>query len=248
MQAIGVFDSGFGGLTVLKSLQEAMPDCDFIYLGDNARAPYGEKSFELVNQYTTEAVDWLFSQGCPLVILACNTASALALRNIQQLHLSQKHGTDKRVLGVVRPTTEIIGQYSKTKHIGLLGTPATIESNSYGIEISKFFPEVKLSQEACPLWVPMIEHGTYSEESSKKVVEENIQTLLKMDANIDTILLACTHYPILLPIIEEFVPKHIKVITQGNIVARSLDDYFNRHLSIKDTISKSGRPNSSLPM
>ena len=183
----------------------------------------------------------LFNQGCPLIILACNTASALALRNIQQIHLKKNYDDDKRVLGVVRPSTEVIGNFSKTKNIGLLGTPGTVESNSYGIEISKFFPEVTLYQESCPLWVPMIEHGTYTEDSSKSVVEQNIQTLLGQDSDIDTILLACTHYPILLPIINEIVPNGIRVIPQGEIIAQSLKDYFNRHLALSDSISKNGQ-------
>ncbi len=238
MQGIGVFDSGFGGLTILESLQESMPEHDFMYLGDNARTPYGDKSFEQVNQYTKEAIDWLFEQGCPLVILACNTASALALRNIQQIHLKLNHGAKKRVLGVVRPTTEIIGNYSKTNKIGLLGTPATVESNSYGIEVKKFFPQVSLYQEACPFWVPMIEEHTYEDASSKIQIQKNCEALLKKNKDIDTILLACTHYPILLPIIEKIVPKEIRIVTQGDIVAKSLLEYLHRHPEMENLISK----------
>jgi glutamate racemase len=238
MQGIGVFDSGFGGLTILESLQELMPEYDFMYLGDNARAPYGEKSFDQVNEYTKEAIDWLLEQGCPMVILACNTASALALRNIQQIHLKQNHGAEKRVLGVVRPTTEIIGNYSKANKIGLLGTPATVESNSYGIEVKKFFPKVSLYQESCPLWVPMIENHTYHEASSKIQIQKNCEALLKQDKDIDTILLACTHYPILLPIIKQIVPKEIQIVTQGDIVAKSLLEYLHRHPKMDESISK----------
>ena len=240
MASIGVFDSGFGGLTILKSLQVALPQHNFIYLCDNARAPYGEKSFETVNLYTTQAVDWLFAQDCPLIILACNTASALALRNIQHKHLPAIHAGHKRVLGVVRPTTETIGQYSQSHIIGLLGTPATVGSGSYKIEIEKFFPEVELYQEACPLWVPMIEHGEYRKESSKAVVKENLEKLISQNPKMDTILLACTHYPILQDIIEEYVPSNIKVITQGDIVAKSLKSYLQRHPILNQSISRNG--------
>ncbi|HRD58822.1 MAG TPA: glutamate racemase, partial [Ferruginibacter sp.] len=220
MQAapIGVFDSGYGGLTILKAIVNELPQYDYLYLGDNARAPYGPRSFEQVYEYTLQAVEWFFKQGCPLVILACNTASAKALRTIQQNNL-EKLAPGKRVLGVIRPTSEVIGNFSKTGHIGVLGTKGTVLSESYLIEIEKFFPAIKVSQEACPMWVPLIENGEYQKPGADYFVKQHIENLLQKDDKIDTIVLACTHYPLLINKIKQFTPQRIQVIDQGKIVA-----------------------------
>jgi glutamate racemase len=235
---IGVFDSGFGGLTILKQIIKTLPTYDYIYLGDNARAPYGPKNFETVYQYTLEAVKWLFSQGCPLVILACNTASAKALRTIQQNDLANL-GPNKRVLGVIRPTTEVIGKFTKTGKIGVLGTQGTVDSNSYLIEIAKSFPAIKVFQQACPAWVPLVESGDFNNKESDILVKECIDRLLNMSPNIDTILLACTHYPLLIDKIKAQLPDNVQVVEQGNIVAHSLQEYLNRHEDMKVQISGS---------
>ena len=236
---IGVFDSGFGGLTILKELHEKLPDYDFIYLGDNARTPYGTKSFDVVYTYVKEAVNKLFSMDCPLVILACNTASAKALRNIQQKDLPLMPDPTKRVLGVIRPCAEIIGTLTRSKHIGILGTTGTINSNSYPIEIKKFFPEIQVSQLACPMWVHLVEHNEYNTESGRHFIKQKINDLKAKDDLIDTIILGCTHYPFLKNIIEEFVGPTIKVVAQGEIVSDSLVDYLSRHPEIDSRISKS---------
>ena len=235
---IGVFDSGYGGLTILAEFQRILPEYDYIYLGDNARAPYGDKSFEVVHQHTLQAVKKLFSMDCDLVILACNTASAKALRTIQQndLDLTDK----KRVLGVIRPSVEIVGQLSASKHIGILGTVGTVRSESYVIELSKYAPEIIVSQEACPLWVPLIESGDFNNAVGRAIVQKNIDAILQKDAAIDVLVLACTHYPLIQDIIEESVPKHIKVLSQGSIVAESLKSYLERHSELKDELSKTG--------
>ena len=235
---IGVFDSGFGGLTILKQIVKTLPTYDYIYLGDNARAPYGPKNFETVYLYTFEAVKWLFSQGCPLVILACNTASAKALRTIQQKDLINI-GTNKRVLGVIRPTTEVIGEFTKTGEIGILGTKGTVDSNSYLIEISKSFPAINVFQQACPAWVPLVESGDFNNKESDILVKECIDRLLNMSPNIDTILLACTHYPLLMSKIKAQVPDNVHVVEQGDIVAQSLRHYLDRHEDMKMQISAS---------
>lgn len=236
---IGVFDSGYGGLTVLKEIVQQLPQYDYIYLGDNARAPYGPRSFETVYNYTLECVQWYFKQGCELVILACNTASAKALRTIQQNDLP-KMASGKRVLGVIRPTTEIIGNYSKTGHLGILGTVGTVQSGSYPIEISKFFPAAKVYQEACPMWVPLIENNEYNSAGADYFVKKHIDNLLAQSPDIDTLLLACTHYPLLMDKIKHFVPKGTVVITQGSIVANGLTDYLQRHPEIEEKCSKNG--------
>jgi glutamate racemase len=236
---IGIFDSGYGGLTVLKEIIKKLPRYDYIYLGDNARAPYGNRSFETVYRYTLECVKWFFSQGCELVILACNTASAKALRSIQQNDLP-KIDKEKRVLGVIRPTTEVIGGLSESKHIGILGTTGTIQSNSYVIEIEKFYPGVKVYQQACPMWVPLVENNEYDNHGTDFFVKKSIQQLLQQDAAIDTILLACTHYPLLLNKIKEYSPADMKILTQGEIVAASLADYLNRHPEIEAKCSQKG--------
>lgn len=234
---IGVFDSGYGGLTVLKELQLALPTHDFIYLGDNARAPYGPRSYETVYQYTLEAVDWLFDKGCDLVILACNTASAKSLRTIQQKDLASR-GSHKRVLGVIRPTTEVVGQFSTSKEVGIVGTKGTVESESYPTEIAKFFPEVQVFQQACPMWVPMIENRAYNTPGARYFVEQDLNTLFAKSAKIDTLLLGCTHYPLLLDTISSLVPKGVKVLTQGTIVAASLVDYLQRHPALDAGITR----------
>jgi glutamate racemase len=237
---IGVFDSGYGGLTVLKEIVNQLPQYDYLYLGDNARAPYGTRSFETVYQYTLECVNWFFSQGCSLVILACNTASAKALRTIQQNDLV-KLGADKRVLGVIRPTTEIIGSFSKTNAVGILGTNGTVQSNSYPIEIAKFYPAVKVYQEACPMWVPLIENNEYQSAGADYFVQKHIANLLAQSPHIDTILLACTHYPLLMDKIKQFIPQGIKVLSQGKIVADSLQEYLNRHPKMAEKCSQNAQ-------
>ena len=238
--AIGVFDSGFGGLTVFKSIVQQLPEYDYIYLGDNARSPYGDHSFETVYEYTLECVEWLFAQGCHLIILACNTASAKALRSIQQLVLPYKY-PGKRVLGVIRPTAEVIGNYTQSKNVGVMGTRGTVNSNSYPIEINHLFPAVKVHQQACPMWVPIIENGEHTASGADYFVEEYIQALLQQSADIDCILLACTHYPLLIPKIKQFLPKAIKLLSQGDIVANSLVDYLNRHEEIAIELSKNSQ-------
>jgi glutamate racemase len=239
MQPIGVFDSGIGGLTVFRSIAEQLPGYDYIYLGDNSRAPYGDRSFNTIHQYTWECVQWLFKQGCPLIILACNTASAKALRTIQQKDMQGIDPT-KRVLGVIRPTAEVIGDYSTTKEIGVLGTNGTVQSESYLIEIQKFFPDLKVYQQACPLWVPLVESGEYEKPGSDYLIKEYLDEVMAQSANIDTLLLACTHYPLLLDKIKAHLSPAVKVIAQGDIVAKSLVDYLERHPELEQKISKTG--------
>jgi len=234
---IGVFDSGYGGLTVLKEIVKELPDYDYIYLGDNARAPYGARSFDTVYHYTLECVQKLFSMGCNLVIVACNTASAKALRNIQQLDL-EKIAPGKRVLGVIRPTTEVVGKFSKTKHVGVLGTTGTVASESYPVEINKFFPDVKVFQQACPMWVPLVENNEMESEAADFFVKKNLDSLFTKSASIDAIILGCTHYPLLMNKIKKHLPKNVKLISQGEIVAASLADYLKRHAELKITKGK----------
>ena len=238
-QPIGVFDSGYGGLTVLKDIKARLPGYDYLYLGDNARAPYGSRSFETVYRYTLECVQWFFKQGCPLVVLACNTASAKALRTIQQNDLPLL-APGKRVLGVIRPTTEMIGNYTKTKQVGILATSGTVLSGSYPIEIEKFFPEVKVYQEACPMWVPLIEANEYDKPGADYFVEKHISNIFSKSERIDTLLLACTHYPLLKDKIERFLPAGVKLLSQGQIVADSLAGYLQRHTEIEQQCSKNG--------
>lgn len=216
-----------------------MPQYDYVYLGDNARAPYGTRSFDTVYRYTLQCVQWFFVQGCDLVVLACNTASAKALRNIQQADLP-KMGYGKRVLGVLRPTTESIGEYTKNGHIGILATPGTVNSGSYPVEIKKFYPEVKVSQHACPMWVPLVENREHLGPGADYFIEKDINLLLKKDPEIDTILLGCTHYPLLEDKIRKFVPDHIRILSQGAIVADKLEDYLERHPDMKSRISTKG--------
>ena len=237
---IGVFDSGYGGLTVLREIVRKLPQYDYIYLGDNARTPYGTRSFETVYQYTLECMQHFFSMGCKLVVLACNTASAKALRTIQQNDLPRIDPT-LRVLGVIRPTTEIIGKISKSGHVGILGTKGTVTSCSYPIEIEKFFPDLKVYQHACPMWVPLVENNEYNKPGADYFIKKDIGELLASDPKIDTILLACTHYPLLIDKIKKFVPAGITVLSQGEIVAESLDDYLQRHPEIEQECSKGGK-------
>lgn len=236
---IGIFDSGYGGLTIMKEIVKELPQYDYLYLGDNARAPYGTRSFETVYQYTLECVNHLFAKGCHLVILACNTASAKALRNIQQKDLPNIDPS-RRVLGVIRPTTEVVGNFSKTKHVGVLGTTGTVTSNSYPIEIEKFFPEVKVFQEACPMWVPLIENNEFNNEGSNYFVEQRIKNLLHQSDKIDTVILGCTHYPLLLNKIKQYLPQHITILSQGEIVSKGLSDYLKRHPEMDAKCSKGG--------
>ena len=234
---IGIFDSGFGGLTILKDIRKTLPDYDYLFLGDNARAPYGSRSFDIVYRFTLQAVKYLFSQGCQLVILACNTASAKALRTIQQNDLPLIDPS-RRVLGVIRPTVEQIGNISKSGSVGIFGTPGTIQSESYNIEISKLHPHFKTSGHACPMWVPLIENKEYCNPGADYFVEKDIKQLLSMDANIDSIILGCTHYPLLINKIEQYTPSGINIVQQGPIVAKSLKDYLSRHSEMEQRLSK----------
>jgi glutamate racemase len=237
MQPIGVFDSGYGGLTVLREVVAHLPQYDYLYLGDNARTPYGNRSFETVYRYTLECVKWLLQQKCPLIVLACNTASAKALRAIQQNDLAHLD-PQARVLGVIRPTTEIIGQRSNTGHVGILATSGTVQSHSYLLEIEKFYPALQVTQEACPMWVPLVENGEHTSAGADYFVQKNIRHMLAHDAQIDTVLLACTHYPLLQQKIQQFLPGGVKVLSQGPIVARSLADYLQRHPEIETRLTK----------
>ena len=241
-KAIGVFDSGYGGLTVLKALQQQLPAYDYLYLGDNARAPYGDKSFDAIYNYTLEAVQWFFAQGCDLVLLACNTASAKALRNIQQKYLPTIGG-NKRVLGVIRPTAEVIGNFTKTGSVGIVGTQGTVQSGSYLLEIEKFYPEIKVSHQACPMWVPLIENDEADEQGTDFYVKKYLDQILAKDAAIDTLLLGCTHYPLLLKKIKQHLPANIKVIEQGPLIAESLQQYLQNHKQLEAELSKNGQCN-----
>lgn len=234
---IGVFDSGYGGLTILSEIQNILPEYDFIYLGDNSRAPYGSRSFDVVYEFTRQAVEALFNQGCNLIILACNTASAKALRTIQQKDLPQLN-SNKRVLGIIRPTAEIIGDITSTRHIGIVGTQGTIQSGSYPIEIAKLHPDIVVNSHACPMWVPIVENNEFESPGSDYFVQKDIEAILAQDRLIDTIILGCTHYPLLLDKIKKHTPDNVKVVTQGEYVANSLKDYLKRHPEIDTYCSK----------
>ena len=236
---IGVFDSGYGGLTILDKIREVLPEYDYIYLGDNARAPYGTRSFEVVYEFTRQAVNKLFDMGCHLVILACNTASAKALRSIQMNDLP---GIDpaRRVLGVIRPTVECVGEISKNQHIGVLATAGTIKSESYPLEIHKLFPEIQVSGTACPMWVSLVENNESQDEGADYFIRKYIDQLLSKDPQIDTVILGCTHFPVLLPKIRQYIPEHISVIAQGEYVAESLKDYLKRHPEMDAKCTKNG--------
>jgi glutamate racemase len=234
---IGVFDSGYGGLTILKDIRKLLPQYEYIYLGDNARAPYGSRSFEVVYQFTLQAVRKLFELDCDLVILACNTASAKALRTIQQWDLP-KIDADKRVLGVIRPTAEQIGKFTSTQVVGILGTSGTVNSMSYKIEIHKHYPKIHTVQKACPLWVPLIENNKHFSKGGQLIIQEDFDELMSMHPGIDTVLLACTHYPILREFLDHLSQGRAQIIAQGEIVARSLKDYLLRHHKLERNLSK----------
>ncbi len=234
---IGVFDSGFGGLTVLREIVKLLPAYDFIYLGDNARAPYGIRSFEVVYHYTLDAVKWLFDRGCRLVVLACNTASAKALRTIQQKDLPLL-APDRRVLGVIRPVTEQIGNFTTSRHVGIFATLGTVRSESYTIEINNFFPDIAVTLEACPLWVPLVENNEIDNPGADYFIQKHIDHIFSTDPEIDALILGCTHYPLLINTILKFLPPRVTLVNQGNIVAESLENYLRRHPEIDRVCTK----------
>lgn len=236
---IGVFDSGYGGLTILQQIRKTLPQYDYIYLGDNARTPYGTRSFEVVYEFTRQAVTKLFEMGCHLVILACNTASAKALRSIQTNDLPQLDSS-RRVLGVIRPTVERIGEMTRSQHIGVVATAGTIKSESYPLEIRKLFPDITVTGEACPMWVPLVENNEATGDGADFFIRKNLNSLLGKDPQIDAIILGCTHYPLLLPKINQYVPQGVQIITQGEFVAVSLQDYLKRHPEIADKCTQNG--------
>lgn len=236
---IGVFDSGYGGLTILHGIRQLLPEYDYIYLGDNARAPYGSRSFEVVYEFTRQAVLKLFEMGCHLVILGCNTASAKALRSIQQNDLP-KLAPNRRVLGVIRPTAEVIGSLTHTRHVGILATEGTIRSESYNIEIKKLWPDIKVTGIACPLWVPIIENNEADSPGADYFVKKRIDHIMRLDPDIDTLVLGCTHYPILMPKILKYVDRGVKIVPQGEYVADSLKDYLHRHPEMDALCTKQG--------
>ena len=237
---IGVFDSGYGGLTILSAIRKLLPEYDYVYLGDNARSPYGTRSFDVINDFTLQAVRYLFSEGCPLVILACNTASAKALREIQQMYLPTSEDPSRRVLGVIRPTAEVVGNVTETKHIGIMATPGTISAQSYEVELAKLFPDVSVHGQACPMWVPLVEYGESNGEGADFFVQKYLNELLEQDKQIDSIVLACTHYPLLRPKIEQYLPEGVTLLSQGELVATSLKDYLHRHPEMNDRLTQGG--------
>lgn len=236
---IGVFDSGYGGLTILRQIRSLLPEYDYLYLGDNARAPYGTRSFDVVYQYTLEAVRALFERGCQLIILACNTASAKALRSIQQNDL-QSLAPDRRVLGVIRPTVEVVDQLTRSRHVGVLATQGTILSHSYELEIHKLNPDIAVTGVACPMWVPLVEHGEYDSPGADYFVKKRIDEVMRLDPRIDTLLLACTHYPLLMNKIVKHTPPGVRVIAQGDYVAAALQNYLLRHPEMDNRLSRGG--------
>jgi len=236
---IGIFDSGFGGLTVLQKIRALLPEYDYLFLGDNARAPYGTRSFDVVYRYTLQGVMALFERGCSLVILACNTASAKALRTIQQNDLPHLD-TQRRVLGVIRPTAEVVGNLTRSRHVGLLATPGTVSSKSYELEIKKLNPDIVVSSLSCPMWVPLVENFEYNGDGADYFVKSKVEEILKKDSKIDLIILGCTHFPFLLPKIRKYTPKNVQIVSQGEYVAASLQDYFQRHPEMDKRCSKSG--------
>ncbi len=236
---IGIFDSGYGGLTILHGIRQLLPQYDYLYLGDNARAPYGTRSFDVVYEFTRQAVVRLFEMGCQLVILGCNTASAKALRTIQQHDLPQID-PNRRVLGVIRPTAEIIGTLTQSRHIGVFATEGTIKSESYPLEIHKLFPDIHVSGVACPFWVPLVEYNEANSPGADYFVKKRIDQLMNLDPLIDTVILGCTHYPILLPKISQYLPKGIRIVSQGEYVAKSLQQYFLRHPDMEQRCTRNG--------
>ena len=239
---IGVFDSGYGGLTILNSIRQQLPQYDYLYLGDNARAPYGPRSFDVVYEFTRQAVLRLFEMGCHLVILGCNTASAKALRSIQQNDLPQ-WDPERRVLGVIRPTAEVIGELTKSRHVGVLATEGTIKSESYNLEIQKLHPDVKVSGVACPFWVPLVEYNEADSPGADYFVKKRIDQIMAKDPKIDAIILGCTHYPLLMPKILKYLPEGVKIVSQGEYVASSLKAYLERHIEIERKCAKQGSVN-----
>ena len=237
---IGIFDSGYGGLTILHAIRSMLPQYDYLYLGDNARAPYGSRSYDVVYEFTRQAVSKLFDMGCHLVILACNTASAKALRTIQQNDLPN-WDKQRRVLGIIRPTTEVIGSLTNSRHIGVLATEGTIRSESYTLEVRKLFPDIHVTGVACPFWVPLVEYNEFESPGADYFVEKRIRQLLQKDPQIDTIILGCTHYPLLMNKIRQFTPQGIQIVPQGEYVARSLKDYLQRHEDIQRKCTEGGR-------
>ena len=237
---IGIFDSGYGGLTILHGIRQLLPQYDYLYLGDNARTPYGPRSFDVVYEFTLQAVTRLFEMGCHLVILGCNTASAKALRSIQQNDLP-KLDAERRVLGIIRPTAEVIGTLTTSRHIGIFATEGTIKSESYKLEIQKLFPDVHVSGVACPFWVPLVEYNEADSPGADYFVKKYIDQLMRQDPEIDTIILGCTHYPLLLPKIHKYIPRGIRIVSQGEYVAESLQNYFMRHPEIEQRCSKGGQ-------
>ena len=236
---IGVFDSGYGGLTILNEIRKEMPQYDYIYLGDNARAPYGTRSFDVVYEFTVQAVEKLFKLGCPLVILGCNTATAKALRSVQRYYLP-KYAPDRRVLGVIIPTAEVVGQLSRNQHIGVLATSGTISSDSYTMEIVKQSPKAVVTGLACPMWVPIIENGEADKPGADYFVKDSIDKLMALDPEIDTVILGCTHFPLLMDKIKKYIPEHVKIVPQGKYIARSLQDYLRRHYEMREKITMNG--------
>lgn len=236
---IGLFDSGYGGLTILHQIRRLMPQYDYLYLGDNARTPYGTRSHEVVYEFTLEAVKTLFGMGCHLVILACNTASAKALRTIQQVDLPTLDSS-RRVLGVIRPTAECIGHLTRTRHVGVLATPGTIRSDSYSLEIKKLFPDIIVTGEACPMWVPLVENYEFDSPGADYFIQKSIGNLLRRDPDIDTIILGCTHYPLLINKILKYTPSTIRIVPQGDYVAQSLRDYLLRHSQVEAQCTQQG--------
>lgn len=236
---IGIFDSGYGGLTILHGMRQLLPQYDFLYLGDNARAPYGPRSFDVVYEFTRQAVMRLFEMGCHLVILGCNTASAKALRTIQQNDLS-KVDPNRRVLGIIRPTAEIIGQLTTTRHVGVLATEGTIKSESYNLEIQKLYPDIVVSGVACPFWVPLVEYNEADSPGADYFVKKRIDQLMLLDSKIDAIILGCTHYPLLMPKIVKYVNPGVRIVPQGEYVAESLRNYFIRHPEMESKCTKNG--------
>lgn len=236
---IGVFDSGYGGLTILRHIRATMPQYDYLYLGDNARAPYGTRSFDVVYEFTLQAVKYLFQQGCHLVILGCNTASAKALRSIQQHDLPLLDAS-RRVLGVVRPTAECVGTLSKTRHVGVLATQGTVRSKTYEMEIAKLAPDIKVTGEPCPMWVPLVENNEYESDGADYFVRKRIENIMQRDPLIDCIILGCTHFPLLYDKIRKYVPSGVRIISQGQYVADSLQDYLNRHTDMAQRITQCG--------
>lgn len=236
---IGIFDSGYGGLTIYDEIKKLLPQYDYLYLGDNARTPYGTRSFDVVYEFTRQAVRYLFQQGCQLVILACNTASAKALRTIQQVDIPSLD-PNRRVLGIIRPTVECIGDITESRHVGVLATEGTIKSHSYPLEIRKLFPEIEITGEACPMWVPLVETGEYDSDGADYFVKRHIDNLMERDPEIDSVILGCTHYPILLDKIRKHMPGHVKLVTQGAAVAASLKSYLERHPRMEALCTKGG--------